>query len=373
MVAPARAAIHFEIPRYEPPADNAFDHYQRAFELLPGPRMWDEVLRDLDQASVDDAEVAVLEAGSALEELRQGIGKPCLLPPTEGLASPLPYLQDFRSATRLLLVDGWVRARRGESREAFASYHDALVMGQDAARGGALIHKLVSLACESVACKLIRRTVRETTDEAALEALVDSLGTFEEQEVPLSESLAVEYSTTRRTLEAAKDPTAPAPKAGPPIDDGKLRLPPAFADACLAALDVLFDQAVAAAKMDYWRLGATDGVGPAGHPLLEPTVPAIRRTLEKSAANQAALRGTRLVAALGLYFAQRRAYPDTLGKLTPETLKELPIDPCSGEGFRYKLLDPLNYQLYSVGPDRKDDGGAADDLVFSTTEQKPGP
>lgn len=56
----------------------------------------------------------------------------------------------------------------------------------------------------------------------------------------------------------------------------------------------------------------------------------------------------------------RRAYgkyPDRLEALAPTYLPRIPVDPTSGEAFRYRVEPDGAYVLYSVGFDRKDGGG----------------
>lgn len=370
--ASASAAIDFDIPRYDPPDENAFDHYQRAFALLAGDRPWDELSEQLDATPLEDAEVALLMAQEGLDELRAGIGKPCVMPPMEAADTPLPYLRDFRSAARLLALEGWVCARRGDFSASVASYRDGLVLGQDAARNGVLIHKLVSAACEAIVCRAIRRTVGICTEEAALVELTGHLAAFEGHEVLFGETLALEYDCTRRALENSRnDPQAAAGLA----DIAGAALPPGTVDQALADLDAVYSRLVAASRNDYWALSPADLDLRANTPLIAALAPQVRKAQSRCVAHTAMLRGTLLVAALGLYFARHGGHPATLADLVPDTLKQLPIDPFSGQGFRYVLDDPLTYRVYSVGPNMRDDGGvepqnrAGDDgdLVFSTT------
>ncbi|MDY7109830.1 MAG: hypothetical protein SYC29_14455 [Planctomycetota bacterium] len=69
---------------------------------------------------------------------------------------------------------------------------------------------------------------------------------------------------------------------------------------------------------------------------------------------------TLIMTAIERYTARHQQPPDTLRKLTPGFLDTLPNDPLSGEPFGYRRLDddPHNraYVLYSLGPDRVDDG-----------------
>jgi hypothetical protein len=50
-------------------------------------------------------------------------------------------------------------------------------------------------------------------------------------------------------------------------------------------------------------------------------------------------------------------YPKTLQDLAPTALKSLPEDWMSGQPFRYRPTEDGRFELWSVGPDGKDDGG----------------
>lgn len=66
--------------------------------------------------------------------------------------------------------------------------------------------------------------------------------------------------------------------------------------------------------------------------------------------------GTLLVVALERYRRAEGGYPETLNALSPKYVDSVPQDPFSGEPLIYKRAD-ADYQLYSVGSNRKDDGG----------------
>jgi hypothetical protein len=50
-------------------------------------------------------------------------------------------------------------------------------------------------------------------------------------------------------------------------------------------------------------------------------------------------------------------FPATLGKLVPEFISAVPIDPMNIQPLRYRLNADGTFVLYSVGEDGKDDGG----------------
>ena len=78
--------------------------------------------------------------------------------------------------------------------------------------------------------------------------------------------------------------------------------------------------------------------------------------------------------ALEVYRRQRGTYPDSLDALVPQFLPKVPADRITGEPIRYRIVDgrPL---IYSVGADRKDDGGrpTADPRAAATWEANPDP
>jgi hypothetical protein len=91
-----------------------------------------------------------------------------------------------------------------------------------------------------------------------------------------------------------------------------------------------------------------------------------RRAAEVDALRQLA----RLALAVAAYRAKEGKYPDKLDDLLPGYIAQIPGDPFDGQPLRYRR-DGAGPVLYSVGPDRKDDRGAAwdasrgkGDLVF---------
>ena len=68
---------------------------------------------------------------------------------------------------------------------------------------------------------------------------------------------------------------------------------------------------------------------------------------------------TQIAAALAAYRLEKGRYPQRLADLAPAYFKAAPLDPFSGVEFKYRCApDGSSYSLYSVGPDKTDDGGA---------------
>ena len=64
----------------------------------------------------------------------------------------------------------------------------------------------------------------------------------------------------------------------------------------------------------------------------------------------------RIAFALVIYKAEKGEYPAALEALQPGILKEIPHDWSSGKPLVYKRIEK-GYVLYSVGPNKIDDGG----------------
>ncbi|MFH1228066.1 MAG: hypothetical protein V1701_09225, partial [Planctomycetota bacterium] len=79
-------------------------------------------------------------------------------------------------------------------------------------------------------------------------------------------------------------------------------------------------------------------------------------------------KGIYVLAALKLYKLRHGAYPETLNKLAPEIISEVPIDHYSDKPFVYRVDKDNKLWLYSIGSDLKDDGGVdkrQEDIIIS--------
>jgi hypothetical protein len=58
-------------------------------------------------------------------------------------------------------------------------------------------------------------------------------------------------------------------------------------------------------------------------------------------------------------------YPELLQQIDPAIMPTPPLDLFATKPFHYKLLSDGRFQLYSIGPNMKDDGGT---IVITKTE-----
>ena len=86
-------------------------------------------------------------------------------------------------------------------------------------------------------------------------------------------------------------------------------------------------------------------------------LPALGKSVEKSAVSQAALRSAVVGCAVERHrLAHGKQLPATLDELVPAFLDAVPLDPFDGKPLRYRATNDT-YVVYSIGPDRVDDGG----------------
>jgi len=368
--------LEIPLPEYPElaPEDNAFTYYEQATQLFPEDRLWDELYTEDIGWDAEEVETVVLDALDVLETFREGVGKECVMPGPVDFSTALPYVSDFRSLTRLLMLESVWHEQNEDYVAAVDTYCDALTLGNDMARRGPVIHKLVNVACHGMTLSRIRRSAPALAEDTeALEDLIARLPEFEDETVPVSETLATEYHCIILSLDKVKDD----PEMGALIMEGSgARNAAAHVPGAKGAINAYFAQMIAVCKMDYWRFTTPkdDDIAGTTNPLVRQIIPAIGPIRERGVRHRADIRGTLLVLALERYFTEHGDYPETLDLLTPEILEGLPADPFSGEDFRYTLEEDLEYLLYSVGKDMNDDGGLppmeaqpdSPDIMFST-------
>jgi hypothetical protein len=74
---------------------------------------------------------------------------------------------------------------------------------------------------------------------------------------------------------------------------------------------------------------------------------------------------------LEVYRLERGAYPESLAGLTLSNGEPLPADPIDEAPMRYRRTEDGRFALWSIGFDRKDDGGRrakfSDDMPYAPT------
>jgi hypothetical protein len=102
---------------------------------------------------------------------------------------------------------------------------------------------------------------------------------------------------------------------------------------------------------------------PAYCKLSSATVPIFARSPQKRDQALADLARAQIGLALVAYHNETGQWPESLAQVRLTVKWDLPLDPSSGNDFVYRR-EGAGWVLYSIGPDLKDNGGTAQDLVW---------
>lgn len=105
-------------------------------------------------------------------------------------------------------------------------------------------------------------------------------------------------------------------------------------------------------------------------------LPALDRSFDKSIGAQHRVELAKVAIALERHYLAHHSYPENLAELAPNFLSAPPMDPMTGEQWKYTRLG-TGFRLYSFGKNGKDDGGvfvlgeSSDDLSWFVAPSAP--
>lgn len=104
--------------------------------------------------------------------------------------------------------------------------------------------------------------------------------------------------------------------------------------------------------------------------LLPLILPDLDGCVTRKAEHDATVGSARVGLALKLFKQKNGAYPETLAKLAPEFLENIPVDPFTGKALIYRKAD-AGFILYSLGPNQQDDNGTPKPTDKNATGKEP--
>jgi hypothetical protein len=387
-------------PPRVPDRDNAAPVYQEAFAALTPPDKVPPPWRDkvatwlatqdsaFDPADKDLADfLATQERGLAL--LRRAAAMPgCSFERdySRGIELRLPELEQLRHGARWLALDARARAAHGDGAAALADVA-ALIGIARHLNEPILISSLVAAAIEEMGVRALEEVLAHTTPPPGpLAELSASLGQetsyrTQVQRAFQMEGVAMGLSSFAVLAEgdSAKWSRAFAPLGVHEIGARILCSPVYrvfFLQGDLAAYRRTMGRMQELAAQPYYE--AHEGWADLdrqyrthrGGVLTGLIVPAGGKCARRAAEVDALRQLARLALAVAVYRAREGKDPGKLDDLVPGYIAEIPGDPFDGQPLRCRR-DGEGLVLYSVGPDLKDDGGAAwdasrgeGDLVF---------
>lgn len=293
-----------------------------ALSALPNPNGYDDLLK-AGQAlagnmgdvatSLDPAILRALVAtnAEALRLLRVGISRHCAVDTDAQIANFSTVSGDMtamKALARLLSAEGRLAEMENRPADAARSYVDAIRLGSEMSRGGLMLNRLVGIACEGMgSMALVKLLPKLTCDQ--VRPLAAELERIDDSTVPWRDVMQNENHFARVQVGRYPNP---------------IRL-----------------------LLDLWNTRDTRLKCEERHDL-------------------AAARLRLLIAELALrsYRCDRGHGPESLAQLVPKYLHHVPADPFSRKPLVYGPTR-TNWLLYSLGPDRVDDGGKPMGKVIS--------
>ncbi|HEY0074233.1 MAG TPA: hypothetical protein VGB77_09035, partial [Abditibacteriaceae bacterium] len=356
------------IPNPALPNPNGFDFAVRATQaqqsktsdldtlLNPqGTRLTSAQREQSYRAHPQEVEKWLAQNQPALQLLRKGLVYEYREPPVRGVTGVLPHYGGFRELARTLAVESNARAAKGDWPGAAQSALDGLQFGHQIPRGTPLIGALVGYAVQA----LSRRPIQEmlpSLDAPTCRKTARAIEKLHLSRVPYAEVLQEEkWNVAANLLPMLQSAGSIGIQVvGYDANTKKQRFRPVSRRRYMADFLRQMDALSEGAKQPY---ALAPAVQPPGDALTGTLWPVFLRGRFNVAKCESA--NTMLMSALALhaYRLEKGSYPDSLSQLAPGYIKAIPPDGFgAGEALRYKK-EGANYRLWSIGPDKKDDGG----------------
>jgi hypothetical protein len=316
----------------------------------------------------------VRQNGKALDLLHQGAALTRSRYPSDailGYSAQLPHLAQVRKVTDLLAAEALVAGHEGDGARAVNALRTTVRLADSLAEDIVSPSQGVRLVIHGFSVSTLNRllcgplfTDTQMSDLAALLSEAESRDTFARGIAAERCSMVDLMEKLRRDAPNAipQNLSATLPRRwawyygsafGWYHELELLQAYDALLKAAQAPVDEAFDQQEAAAA----RLSEASLLP--GAAVLFPFPVVLYDPPHPRARHAALLRCARAALAVERYRIAQGDLPETLEVLVPEYLPAVPLDPFGGGPLRYRLLDKC-YVVYSVGVDRKDDGGRAE-------------
>lgn len=343
--------------------------------------------------------LAVGEAGTPEEAAARfdQEGDP-LMPPTVSLL--LPHLTDMRDLGRLLVLSAREHLSHGDFEEAWGELDACHRMGVQLLGGQTLIEQLVGVSIARMATEEMRRTLSEQHAVLNPEQIKVLSGShvlvvapetyranlagerfffhdcvqylFTDDGAGSGRLIPSQYDKLRWMGQSASPTQSDSALGAIGKDAELLAIATAHADRRetlekhqeiwermneLLALPLYDSRRAEADRMIERETGGSKGRRFALIALLHPSLTTADRTFREAAMEHAA---TQAVIAMVQYRAAHAAWPERLDDLSPEYLRQVPVDAYTGMYLKYGLTEAGVPRLYSVGRDMQDDGGSTE-------------
>jgi hypothetical protein len=279
------------------PNPNGYDDFARAGQAIVGDPT---AYSDMDQPTLAGL---ISSNAEPLRLIDLGLTRRCSFPTELGVTNfslVLGDLGNLKRLAQLLRAQGRLAEMEDKPEEAARAYVTGLRFGNEICRGGFLINRLVAIACEAIAgTQLAKLAGRLNCDQAR--PLLAQMETMDRDRVTFQEVRGIEKRIFFHEMLKQHNP--------------------------------------AQMIISWLQVRAT-----------------VQRTEARHNAAVAHERLLLIELALRCYQSEHGNPPTTLDQLVPTYLSRVPLDPFSGQPFRYQPQGST-WIAYSVGADGVDDGG----------------
>lgn len=360
-----------------PTGENGYEEFIVAGDMIAKDRAY-EASQEVDVLTLKQKRAIVVANRKALELFRAGLTKP-VRQPRAGIDfdTLLPEFSKFRSIAKVVAMEEYVSLADGQCAKALGAFRDAHLLGHRI-QLDALIGGLVGISLQAIAAEPIKRHL-DQLDYANCNQLLKICQELIVLDDPLPIVLEGEAKFTRSSLE-------PSDKHNPadwflPLDDEsdededlkaliKQLSDPALREQIMREALPIYDAYIAQLRVEFakptWErkipeFNATSGSNPYAAQLVSMLLPVYESVATRYIEVDARLR---LLATHAAILAYKWWNDDNLPpNLEVLKVSDVAIDPFTGKSLVYKLSE-TGYKLYSVGSNKVDDGGSAEDDVF---------
>ena len=330
---------------------------------------WPTVHREALPRLIQAPEMAKLFA--VLREASQKPGYNSNLKYEDGPGMLLPHLGIIRKMVRFLNIKAELAAQNGNTEEAWATILEGLKLADLLKQEPVLITQLVRIACDKIMIDCLER-MADKTDIPADQArdLIAELAQHTDS-APWIQAMDGErvgiglwcFQTLWRSSFRDFNPLLSTEMNIPRWLGWGLKYP--YAPILKKDFTVylkLISQVQDYYKAPYWETAKTIRNHPTNQQippyclLTRMIFPSLDFVVTRKAEYDATIEVARVGLGLKLFKQKNGAYPDTLDKLAPEFLENIPVDPFTGQTLIYRKAD-AGFILYSLGKNQQDDNG----------------
>jgi hypothetical protein len=336
----------------------------------------------LSDEAKEAARKFLAERGDELKQVRAALQKPkCRFPvrlEDEGFMTPLTHLAAMKREAQTFKIESVLAADQGRVDESIASLGNVVGIGNLLTQEPTLISHLVRIACLSIAVDGAQQLLsRQTLSKEQLDRLaqvcektrssgalrtamigerVCALSVFDMSGEQLLAFNQMDGNPSATSYQAQGYKLGMKVMAAVGLRAADERLMLEVLGEMIALSDVEPPESVRRAE------ALEKGLEKRIHSfppkiMCGLLLPAGAKTALKFATSEALRRSALVAVAIERHRLDHNgALPADLASLVPQYLKEVPLDPYDGQPIRYAQR-PKGYVVYSVGVDRRDDGG----------------